>query len=182
MAWDGFLFIDFKSQRKRHNAILRRPQICMISKKLLNYLDKVKVSYKTVKHKTVYTAYDVAQTLKAKLSEVAKTLVVKADKAYVLIVLPASHRLDLKKLKKILKAKKVEIAKEKVMSTVFKIKPGAITPFGALYKVPVFVDKALLKAKKIIASAGTYEDSVIMTAKNFIKAVKGTMGDFGKKR
>lgn len=136
-----------------------------------------------VKHKTVYTAYDLAQTLKAKLGEIAKTLVVKADKFYVLVVLPASHKLDLGKLKKFLKAKKVEIAKEKVMSTVFKVKPGAITPFGELHKVPVYLDKALLKAKKIIASAGTYEDSVVMTVKNFLKAVKGTgIGDFGKKK
>jgi len=154
----------------------------MIPKKILNYLDKAKVGYKTIKHKTVYTAYDLAQTLKVKLSDVAKTLVVKADKIYVLVVLPASHKLDLGKLKKVLKAKKVEIAKEKIMKVVFKVKPGAITPFGELYKVPVFIDRALLKAKKIIAEAGTYEDSVIMTAKNFIKAVKGTIGDFGKKK
>ncbi len=154
----------------------------MISKKLLNYLNKTKVSYKTIQHKTVYTAYDLAQTLKRKLGEIAKTLVVKADKAYVLVVLPASHKLDLGKLKKALKAKKVEIAKEKVMTTIFKIKPGAITPFGTLYKVPVFIDKALLKAKKIIASACTYEDAVIMTAKNFMKAVGGKLGDFRKKK
>jgi len=154
----------------------------MIPKKIINYLDQAKVGYKTIKHKTVYTAYDLAQTLKVKLSDVAKTLVVKADKIYVLVVLPASHKLDLGKLKKVLKAKKVEIAKEKIMKVVFKVKPGAITPFGELYKVPVFIDKALLKAKKIIAEAGTYEDSVIMTAKNFIKAVKGTIGDFGKKK
>ncbi len=154
----------------------------MIHKKLLNYLNKAKVSYKTIKHKTVYTAYDAAQTMKAKLNEVAKTLVVKADKFYVLVVLPASHKLDLGKLKKFLKVKKIEIAKEKVMQTVFKVKPGVITPFGELYKIPVYIDKALLKAKKIIASAGTYEDSVIMTVKNFIKAAKGTVGDFGKKK
>lgn len=153
-----------------------------ISKKLLNYLDKTKASYKTIKHKTVYTAYDLAQTLKAKLGEIAKTLVVKADKDYVLVVLPASHKLDLGKLKKVLRVKKIEIAKEKVMKIFFKVKPGAVVPFGILYNVPVFVDKALLKAKKIIASAGTHEDSVVMTAKNFLKAVGGVLGDFGKKK
>jgi Ala-tRNA(Pro) deacylase len=153
-----------------------------IPKKLLNYLDKTKVGYKIIKHKTVYTAYDLAQTLKAKLGEIAKTLVVKADKDYVLVILPASRKLDLGKLKKILKAKKVEIAKEKVMKTSFKVKPGAVAPFGALYKVPVFVDRALIRAKKIIANAGTHEDSVIMTAKNFLKAIgEATVGDFASK-
>jgi Ala-tRNA(Pro) deacylase len=153
-----------------------------IPKKLLSYLDKTKIGYKIIRHKTVYTAYDAAQTMRAKLSEIAKTLVIKADKIYVLAVLPASRNLDLGKLKKILKAKKIGIAKENVMKKIFKVRPGAVTPFGEIYKIPVYVDKALLRAKKIVAGAGTFEDSVVMTAKNFLKATKGAAGDFGKKR
>lgn len=153
-----------------------------IPKKILKYLDSAKAGYKIIGHKTVYTAYDAAQTLRVKLGDIAKTLVVKADRAYVLAVLPASRRLDLGKLKKIIKAKKIDIAKENVMKKVFNIKPGAVTPFGELYKTPVFIDKSLLKAKKIIAGAGTFEDSVAMAAKNFIKATKGTLGEFSKKK
>ncbi|MFZ5364220.1 MAG: aminoacyl-tRNA deacylase [Patescibacteria group bacterium] len=153
-----------------------------IPKKLLNYLDKAKIGYKIIRHKTVYTAYDTSQTLRAKIGEIAKTLVIKADKNYLLAVLPASHKLDLGKLKKIAKAKKVEIAKEGMMKKIFKIKPGAITPFGQIYKVPVYVDKSLLRAKKIIAGAGTFEESVVMTVKNFLKATEGVTGIFGKKK
>ena len=153
-----------------------------ISKKILKYLDSAKIGYKPIKHKTVYTAYDAAQTLGVKLNEIAKTLVIRADKLYLLAVLSASHRLDLGKLKKIVKVKKLEIAKENTMQKIFKVKPGAVTPFGPLYKTPVFVDKALLRSKKIIAGAGTHEDSVIMTAKNFLKASGGTVGDFSKKK
>ncbi|MFA5413304.1 MAG: YbaK/EbsC family protein [Patescibacteria group bacterium] len=153
-----------------------------IPKKLLSYLDKAKIKYKIVRHKTVYTAYDVAQTLGAKLGDIAKTLVIKADKVYLLAVLPASHKLDLGKLKKLVKAKKIEIPKEGIMKKVFKIKPGALSPFGQIYKVPVYIDKGILKAKQVIAGAGTFEESVVMTAKNFIKATGGTLGIFGKKK
>lgn len=153
-----------------------------IPKKLLSYLDKAKIGYKIVRHKTVYTAYDAAQTLGVKLGEIAKTLVIKADKIYLLAVLPASHKLDLGKLKKVVKAKKIEIAKEGVMEKIFKIKPGAITPFGQIYKVPVYVDKSMLKVKQITAGAGTFEESVVMTAKNFLKATGGILGIFGKKK
>lgn len=153
-----------------------------IPKKLLSYLDKAKIGYKIVRHKTVYTAYDAAQTLGVKLGEIAKTLVIKADKIYLLAVLPASHKLDLGKLKKVVKAKKIEIAKEGMMKKIFKIKPGAITPFGQIYKVPVYVDKSMLKVKQITAGAGTFEESVVMTAKNFLKATGGILGIFGKKK
>ncbi len=153
-----------------------------IPKKLLSHLDKTKIGYKIVRHKTVYTAYDAARTLGAKLGEIAKTLLIKADKNYLLAVLPASHKLDFGKLKKLVKAKKIEIAKENLMKKIFKIKPGALSPFGQIYKVPVYIDKGILKAKKIIAGAGTFEESVAMTAKNFLKATGGIVGIFGKKK
>lgn len=158
------------------------PTFMAIPKKLLNYLDKAKIGYKIVRHKTVYTAYDAAQTMRTKLSEIAKTLVVRADKIYVLAVLPASRNLDLSKLKKLLKAKKIEIARENIMKKIFKVRPGAVTPFGEIYKVPVYIDRALLRAKKIVSGAGNFEDSVVMTVKNFSKVTKGVIGDFGKKR
>lgn len=154
-----------------------------ISKKVLNYLEKNKIRFEIIKHKTVYTAYDLASTLKAKLNEVAKTLVIKADHRHILVVLPANNKLDLKKLKKFLKAKKIEIAKEGIMPKVFKVKAGLITPFGKLYQnTPVYIDKALLKAKKIVTSAGSFEESLHLKVKDFLKATEGKLGSFGKKR
>lgn len=151
--------------------------------KIASYFKKLKIKYKPLCHKTVYTAYDVASTLKAKLGEVAKTVYVVADKKHVIVVLPASHLLDLKKLKKILKAKKAEIAKEKLMTQVFKIKQGAIVPLQGLHKgAEVLVDKTFSRAKRVIMSAGTFEDSLEMKTKDFLKAVGGKLGDFGKKK
>jgi len=154
-----------------------------IPKKILNYLEKNKVKFETVKHKTVYTAYDLAQTLKEKIDKVAKTLVIKTDKGYALLVLPASRLVDFKKLKKVIKAKRVEIAKEATMKTFFKIKPGTVTPFATLHKkVPLYIDKALLKTKEILVSAGSYTDSLRLKVKDLINLEKPTKGDFSKKK
>jgi hypothetical protein len=40
----------------------------------------------------------------------------------------------------------------------------------------------MIKAKQIIAGAGTFEESVVMTVKNFLKATGGILGIFGKKK
>jgi len=152
-----------------------------IPAKVKNYLEKIKIKYKPVVHKTVYTAYDMAVTLKAKLGEVAKTVHVVADKKHIIVVLPASHLLDLVKLKKMLKAKKVEIAKEKLMTEVFKIKKGAVVPLKELHKdTEIIVDKAFARAKRVIMSAGTFEDSLEMKTKDFLKAVGGKLENFAK--
>jgi len=153
-----------------------------IPKKLLNHLDKNKIKYEILKHKKVFTAYDMAQTMKRKLQEIAKTLLVKADKKYYLVVIPAHYKLDFGKLKKLMKAKKVDIAKEKDMQTKFKVKLGAITPFGTIHKVEVFVDKSLAKLQHAIFQAGSFTESLKMKVKDFLKTENAKTGDLGKKK
>lgn len=153
-----------------------------IPKKLLNHLDKNKVKYEVMKHRTVYTAYDAAQTMKRKLQEIAKTLLIKADKNYYLVVIPAHYKLDLSKVKKLLNAKKVQLAKEGEMKSKFKVKPGAITSFGTIHKVEVLVDKALLKMHDVIFSGGSFTESLRLKVKDFLKLEDAQTGNFGKKK
>ncbi len=152
-----------------------------IAKPLEKYLKDAKVKYQVIPHKTVFTVYDLAQTLKLKMDQVIKTLLVKVDQRYVLVVMPAHFRLDFGKLKKVLKAKKVDIAKEKDMQTKFKVKPGAMTAFGPLHKVEVVADTSLSKVKEAFFSAGSFTDSVNMKLKDYIKLVEPQLADIGKK-
>ena len=152
-----------------------------IAKPLEKYLKAAKVKYKVIPHKTVFTVYDLAQTLKLKMDQVVKSLLVKVDQKYMLVVMPAHYRLDFAKLKKVLKAKKVDIAKEKDMQTKFNVKPGAMTPFGPVHKVEVVADKSLGKIKEALFSAGSFTDSVNMKLKDYLKLVEPTLGDIGKK-
>ena len=162
-----------------------------LPKKLQSFLEKSKIKINPVEHKTVYTAYDLAQTLKVKLNQIAKTVVLKVDPAveengfkhkHILAVLGAHQNLDLVKLKKILKVKKIDLDRENAMAKLFKIKPGAITPFAAFHKVPVVIDKGLFKAKELLAGTGSFTDSIKLTAKDLIKAGGKAVGVFGKKR
>lgn len=152
-----------------------------LSKKFEEFLKKHNIDYKVLEHKTVYTAFDAAQTLKRKLSEISKALLMKVDKKYILIVLPASHKADLNKLKKILKAKDLEIVKESEVSKALNIKSGAITPFGKFHNLPVYVDKALLKSKLIVASSGSFTESVLMKTRDLLKTGAAAVENFAKK-
>lgn len=152
----------------------------MIGKKVLNYLDKNKIKFDVLDHKKVYTAYDLAQTLREDLKKIAKTLLIKADKDYVLVVIPAHYRLDLSKLKKALKVKKVEIPEEKIVVKVLKVKIGGITPFGALHQVETWVDRSLLKTQQVIMNAGSFTQSLRLKAKDFAKLEEAKLGNFVK--
>lgn len=147
-----------------------------IPAKVKNYLDKAKIKSETVQHKTVFTVYDLAQTLKIKMNEIVKTLLVKADSEYKLVLLPAHRRLNLDALKKLLGAKRVVLAKESDMAREMKVKPGALTPFGKLHKLGVVVDKGLLKTEKMLFGAGSFTESIRMKVKEYLKTEQPTVG------
>lgn len=161
----------------------------MIPKSVQKHLDKLEVKAEAVAHKVVYTAYDLAQTTGLKVEGIAKNLLVKvepyygaAKSKYVIVVVPASHQLDFKKLAKALKVKKVSIPSETIMKNLYKIKPGAMTAFGAIHKnTPVIVDKQMLKAKKILTRSGSFTESLFLSAKDFVKAAQAEVHTFAVK-
>ncbi len=158
----------------------KNPKITKLSNDLTKFLDKTKVKYNLLKHKVVYTAHDLAQTTKRKLSDIAKVVLVRADKDFVLIVLPAGKYLDLKGIKTALKAKKVSLATEKEIKAKLKTKIGLLHPFGSQYNVKTLLDKGMSKSKKLISSAGSYTDSFELSMKDFEKLVLPIKGAFSK--
>lgn len=158
-----------------------------VAKPLLKYLDKAQISYEIVPHKKVYTAYDLAQTLGEKLDGIAKTLLVKVElpkvdkkgKHYILVI-PASYRANFQKIKRQLKAKKVEMAMEKTLKQL-KLNPGAITPFGGYHKLEILLDKALLKTQKALVSAGAHTEALRVKVKDLHAKEGATIGQFGDK-
>ena len=160
---------------------LIKKQSMKIPTKISTYLNQQKVDHEFIPHRTVFTAYDLGQTLKVKLDEIAKTLLIKADKDYHLIVLRASDRLDLKKLQKLLAVKKVSIAREQDMAREMNVKPGALTPFGGAHKLPVVLERGLLKAKQALFGSGSFEHSIRMKVKDFVTTESPRLGVFGMK-
>lgn len=160
-------------------------------KKLINLLNKNKAKYKLIEHRTVYTAYDAAQTQKISPKMVGKTLLVKGDSKFAIVVIPAHKKLDLQKLKKVMnryiekigekKVKKLSIAGEAQIKKYFTKGKGALPPFGSLYKIPTFCDKFLLKNKKININAGSFTESLEMTSAQYKKLEKPIEGSFSKK-
>src|SRR5688572_29524779 len=158
-----------------------------VAKPLIKYLDKVQFDYEIVPHKKVYTAYDLAQTLGEKLDGIAKTLLVKielpkVDKRgkHVILVIPASYRANFNKIKKALKAKKVSMAVEKTLKKL-DLNPGAITPFGGYHKLEILMDKALMKTKSVLVSAGAHTEALRVKVSDLHEKENATLGQFADK-
>jgi Ala-tRNA(Pro) deacylase len=153
-----------------------------VPKKIINFLEKNKIKYEILKHRTVYTAYDKAKTLKVPEKMVGKTLVLKTDGKLAMALIPANKNLDKEKIKKLLKAKKVDLASERLIKNKFKgVKVGAIPPFGNLWGLGTFADKSLINQPKIILNGGDYNFSIKISPVSFKKLIPElVIGSFSK--
>lgn len=177
-----------KSAKSKAGARKTKIKKTQLPPKFVKYLQDAGVKHEILEHRTVYTALDAAATMKKKLNEIAKSLLVKADKDYYLVLLPADHNLDFKRLGKCIgmqtgkPVKTVKIPGEKIMENLLKIKAGAISGFGGVHKLPVIMDKSLSKAKKAIFSSGSFNHSVEMAVGDFVKLENAILGSFGIKK
>jgi len=175
-----------------------------ISRKLLKFLEENKAKYESIEHRTVYTAHDKAQTLKVPEKIVGKTLVVKMDRDFAMVLIGANKILDKTKFKKVVNTwrkkieqksvKKIGFATEIWMKKNLKgVKVGAIPPFGNLWGLPTFINKSLFKrgplaggrrvgrSPKIIVNAGDYSFSIKISPNFFKKLIPDlVLGTFGK--
>lgn len=161
-----------------------------VAKKLIKFLSKIK--YEPIEHKIVYTAYDKAKTLKVPEKTVGKTLVMKINGNFALVLIPANRILDKVKFKKVASdwskktkqksIKEISFATEAWMKKNLKgVKVGAIPPFGNLWGLPTFLDKSLLGNSKIIINAGDYNYSIKISPASFKKLIPDlVIGSFGK--
>ncbi|MBI5198601.1 MAG: YbaK/EbsC family protein [Nitrospirae bacterium] len=151
-----------------------------ICKKLKEFLDQNNVRYQVAGHPEVYTAQEIAASLHVPGKELAKVVMIKSVDRFVMTVLPASWRIDMVKLKDILKVKDVQLATEEEFKDLFPdCEVGAMPPFGNLYGFDVYVDKALSEDDEIFFQAGNHIESIKMTYKDYSKLVKPKVAEFG---
>ncbi len=145
---------------------------------------KNKAKYEIIKHRTVYTAFDKAATLRVKPNLIGKTLILKTDNNLAIVLIPANKNLDKNKFRKIAGAKKAGFASERLTKNKLKgVKVGAIPPFGDLWKLPTFIDKGLFTNPKIIINSGDYNFSIKITPASLKKLMPNlTTGKFSKSR
>lgn len=155
-----------------------------IPSKIQKFLEKEKVKYEAISHRTVYTAFDKAQTLRLPEKIIGKTLVVKIDKQFGIVLISANKNLDKEKLKKLAKAKKIDFAQESWIKKNLKgVKIGGVPPFGILWKLPTFADKYFLAQSKVILNGGDYNWSIKISPASLKKLIPDLIvGNIAKKK
>ena len=139
-----------------------------IAKTVEWYLDAHGVSYETLQHPHSRSSEETADAAFIWEDQLAKTVLLEDERGYLLAILPASYRIDLKKLGQQLN-RKLELATEGELSDLFPdCELGALPPLGRAYGIPSVYDDRLRKISSVYFEAGDHCDLIYMGGREFI--------------
>lgn len=145
----------------------------MPTPKVKAYLENQGIDYETITYDPAYDAQHVAAAAHISGKLLAKTVIIKADDALVMAVVPADTRVDRYGLRDALGLSHAGLARESDFKGRFDdCELGAMPPFGPLYGVDVYIDHSLTQATKIVFRAGTHGELIRMAYADFERIAK----------
>jgi Ala-tRNA(Pro) deacylase len=147
------------------------------------FLRRANVDYTVFRHAPAYTAQEEAALAHVPGRNWAKVVVCIADGEPIQVVVPADLHVDLERLAEVVVASEVRLAREDELVWLFPdCEPGAMPPFGPLFRQRVYVDRLLAEDEEIVFNGGTHVDAVIMRYEDFAGLTEPTVGRFAIRR
>jgi Ala-tRNA(Pro) deacylase len=145
--------------------------------RLRQLLESSHVRYELHQHARANTATAVAAAEHVPCSEMAKVVLLRAGAHYLMVVVPASRRLDLVQARDAVEEPDLELASESELAQLFPdCETGAMPPFGNLFGIPVWVDDALGRESETVFNAGNHRETVHMAYADFVRLAKPSFG------
>ena len=142
-----------------------------IPQSLARLLEDRKIPFTSEAHPEAFTAQQVAQASHVPGRSFAKSVIVNVDGKIWMAVVPATERVDLRRMQACLGAKKVRLASEAEFAPLFSdCDIGAMPIFGSLYDIPVIVSHEITENAEIAFTAGTHRNIVRIRTSDYLAA------------
>jgi Ala-tRNA(Pro) deacylase len=146
--------------------------------RLEQLLEESGTPFDVIDHPLAFTAQEEAASSHVSGRHWAKTEAVLIDGDPALAVLPATRRLDIDKLRRVVGTDSVEIAREAEFQDLYPdCELGAMPPFGELYGQRTFVDESLREEERIAFHAGDHRTAIEMSYTDFERLAEPVPAD-----
>lgn len=143
-----------------------------IPKTVVDYLQKNRVSYSVVPHKHTATTREAADRSHLLPDRVAKAVVLRDERGYVMAVLPADRHVMVETLSAKL-GRELRMVNEDRFAPVFRdCDPGAIPPLGPAYGMETVLDDSLVGQPEVYFEAGDHEEMIRVNGEQFLHLLR----------
>ncbi len=143
-----------------------------VTKKVKGMLEGKGVEYKLLEHEPVYTSEQAAKVRGVSARTGVKALVVKPDRGkFLLVLVRADKRADLKAVAEKEGVRHVKLAKPEEVLEVTGCEIGSVPPFGHLTPLKTYMDRDILDENEVNFNIGEHTKSVRMKAQDLLKVI-----------
>jgi Ala-tRNA(Pro) deacylase len=148
-----------------------------IRDRVIARLEAAGVAYRTIQHEPAIGSLRIAEKRGMPAAAGAKSLVVRAAGAFLLIVIPGSLRLSSPKLRRALRTHDIRLATREELHRLTGCSPGEVPPLGDLFGLRVVMDRHLAANQEVAFTAGSTAESFVLRAEDLIRVVAPRMAD-----
>jgi len=149
-------------------------------KEVKSYMEENSINGEIIMFKAeqAKTSASAAEHLGCEVAQIAKSIVLKAEKP-ILVILSGDVRVDLKKLSEVI-GEKAKLASPEYVSEEVGFIIGGVPPMGFDRPVRILIDKSIERFSEVFSSGGS-RDSILKIDVNELKnVVKGEIVDVSK--
>jgi len=111
-------------------------------------------------------------------SEIVKTMLLIVDDRPIAAIIPGDKRLDLEKVRRVLKAGYVRLAKAGEVKRLLGVSIGAVSPLlSSIRRIKCLMDEEVLGKERIIAGGGSEKTLISIRSKDLADALNPIMAD-----
>jgi Ala-tRNA(Pro) deacylase len=146
---------------------------------LLRVLADSGIGHELIRHPHTETAKAEARAVGVTPDEIAKTVIFRATDGYVRIVVPASERVALSKVRSLLELDgDTRLATEAELAGAYPdFELGAVPPVGGPDGDTVVLDRRLADRDSLIFEAGSHDESVRVETEELVRVAEARIGD-----
>lgn len=146
--------------------------------KICHLLDEHGIEYVVKEHEPTHTSEESAAARGDDLKVGGKALVLKADKRFVLFVIPADMKLNSKTAKQLLGARKLRFASREELKELTGLVPGSVPPFGRpILDFDIYVDSSVYENDSMSFNAGDLCRSITLASVEHRRVVRPAVCD-----
>ena len=144
-----------------------------------DYLGRWGVEYEVVPHPHTSSSLETAEAAHISGDQLAKCVMTEDYKGYLMVVIPASHKVEFDQLDVELD-RRLELASEEELADIFTdCETGAIPPLGEAYGIDVALDDSLADCEDVYFEAGDHSELIHLRGEDFRDLMAGAeRGEF----
>lgn len=140
----------------------------------IEFLNQHNIPYSVVVHpEGLETLDDIAAFRGQRISQIVRSLLFRhSEKSFFLVLAQAGYQVDWKILRDILQVRRVTTATPDEVFRVTGYVIGAVSPFGLVQQIPIFVSKKILQEETISVGSGIPRVALILRVEHFLQALE----------